>query len=375
MRKFFLVAVAGLVILTATPVLAAGSLNKLPTKLTYTKEWLNVNVFSWRSSSKIKTLDRYAFVRAANIETVKDQPSQIAEYSRRYANLKTKENNLLEKKKLSSDIVNLIQMNTLDQQRILSQVRQSLTDQNSKTALASLQEQVTNQIENTLASKVGGAAATDFKNNVVAAWRDPKGESTNEKGTRVYAVGTTADNNNINNGVIIDGGQAQITEQNGQLKIEYAPGTGQNSVTTAKGEKIWKIVQSDGTTIDSYTAASQVVIGGNTGVTSNIVVKTVSDQSTATSAQNVIAGSNGTAASVDVNNIKVVGGLPVSQTGQVPMESGGPATDPGQTITNSTNSLNSLNSTSSVSQSGSDSNSSQVEQAAPQPMLTPGTSN
>jgi len=68
MKKLLITLAVGLMVFSASPVLAADSQNELPTWLTYTKEWVVLNLFTWKSESKVKVLDDLASKRVDNIE-------------------------------------------------------------------------------------------------------------------------------------------------------------------------------------------------------------------------------------------------------------------------------------------------------------------
>lgn len=196
----------------------------------------------------------------------------------------------------------------VERQKILSMIRQETNSDEIKQLMTRVQEEAVNQTRATVSKILGDNNATNFQNNITAAWRDPLGEidTGNETATRVYAEGTTGEGVD---GVLIDGGEAKITQtKGGNLKIEYAPGTGPGSTTIENGEKRWRIQQSNGTVIESYTAGGQVVIGQSTGVSSNVIVNTVTGETSATSStttQNVVSGSTS-----GNTNIVVEGGNP-----------------------------------------------------------------
>lgn len=349
MKKIFIILMSILIISSASPVLAADGQVKLPTRLTYTKEWLNYNLFTWKAQSKVNLADQYATNRANEIKTIVDQnnSSELANLISRYSGLIAKTSQIIQKNKNnSSSLISIVKSDLLLQQKILSEARQSALIESDQKTIASAQESAVNKIKQNITDIENSEAATSFADQIVSAWRDPNQDTkNNETATRVYAAGTSLQTEDINNGILIDGGQAKIIDENNQLKIEYAPGTGPSSLTADNGKKLWKIQMSDGTVIDSYTAGGNVVIGKNSGTASNIVVNTVSGGTSSTA--NIMTGnSSGT------SGVTVVGGKSVVKTGQAGMESGGPAADPSQTIINSTNSTNSANSLNQTSGDG-----------------------
>lgn len=318
------------IVFASSPTLAADGQTNFSTKISYAKEWLNLNLFTWKAQSKIKLINRYAVDRAEETKLAVDQNKSdiLADVLSRYSGLITKASQIIQKDKNgSSTLIDITKTSLMAQQKTLSEARQSATVENDQKTIASAQEKAVNTLKQNIIDIESSDAATSFNDQVVAVWRDPKGEINvkEEKTTRVYAAGTT-ENGTIDEGVIIDGGQAKIVNENNQLKIEYAPGTGPNSVTGDNGKKLWKIVQSDGSVIESYTSGSNVVVGKSTGTATNIVVNTV-DGGTS-SAANVVAGSGS-----GTSGVTVVGGKSV-----VTVENSGDPTGAGNTVNNSTSS-------------------------------------
>lgn len=189
--------------------------------------------------------------------------------------------------------MNMVATHETERQMTLSKIRQESKSKTTKDLMVKVQEEAVNRTRIAIEKKQQNTDVENFQNNIVAVWRDPDGkiDPSNEKLTRVYAVGTTGEGVR---GVLIDGGEAKITQgDSGELKIEYAPGTGPNSVVGTGGEKKWKIQQSNGAVIESYTCGSQVVIGQSTGVSSNVIVNTVTG-GTSSSAQNIVGSVGGT---------------------------------------------------------------------------------
>jgi len=360
MRKIFVVlatiSMTFLMTFSASLAIAADEQTELPTQFTYAKEWLNLNLFTWKTESKISLVNRYATNRAEEIKSVatENKSDALAGLVTRYSRLIAKENQILQKNKANFPaFANVVKSGTLSQQNVLSEARQSATIEADQKTIAAAQESAVNTIKQNIADLENPESAADFSNQVVAVWRDPnKIIKNDETTTRVYAAGTSLETSDTNNGVVIDGGQAKITNENNNLKIEYAPGTGPNSVVGEDGKKVWKIQMSDGSIVESYTAGSNVVIGKSSGTASNIVVNTVSGGTSGTA--NVVVGSGG------ASGVTVVGGKAEIKTGQASMESDSPASDPLQTSTNSLNSINSGNSLNQTSGNGQG-----VEQVSP----------
>ncbi len=305
MKKIFIVFGICLMIFLATPVLAADSQAKLSTRLTYTKEWINLNLLTWKSESRVLVLDDFATVRVADIQIASqsDDGIGISSLTDRYLKIKERETNTIETKNISTDTLNLVVKRELERQRILSTIRQETKSEIIKNLISQTQEEAVNRTKSAIEKTQKDEDVKNFQDDVVAIWRDPKGEieEGEEKTTRVYAEGTTSEGVG---GVIIDGGEAKIIKgDSGDLKIEYAPGTGPGSVVDASGKKKWTIQQSDGTVVESYTSGSQVVIGQSTGVSSNVIVNTVAG-GTSSSAQNVVGGTSG------ASNVIIEGGSP-----------------------------------------------------------------
>lgn len=325
MKLYIIGGIIGILLLIPVGAKAATDQGQLPTKWTYTREWVNTNLLTWRANAKLSLLVIYATDRASNIVTATNSGAidKIPDLSNRYIAIETKINSILTSRNLAnkSALVETIQTSTLNQQQILSEARQKLTDDTAKQSLATIQSSAVNQFKSVVSNVKGQDGVAEYANQVVATWRDPGKTVANEEVTRVYAPGTYEATTSSNNGVIIDGGQAKVSQgSNGDLKIEYAPGTGPSSVTANDGKKIWKIQQSNGTTIDSYSAASNVVAGGVSGNSGNVVVNTVSGGTTSGAAQTV------------------VGGGPSSAPAGVKVEGGIPASNPAQTQTNTLNS-------------------------------------
>ena len=329
MKKILVALITGLILFTAMPMRAADDKAHYPTWFTYTKEWIVLNVFAWKADSKLVVLDRYATKRVSNIESASQNGADenIPDLADRYLQINEKERNIVQEKNMSLEKINLVMERELERQRILSIIRQETQSDKIKNIIVEVQEQT---VENAklIAEKTNSEQEIrNFQDKIVTSWRDPKNESKDEKATRVYAAGTELKDGDATNGVVIDGGEAKIVNENNRLRIEYAPGTGPSSATTNSGVKIWKIVQSDGTVIDSYQAATRVVIGQSTGVSGNIVVNTVNG-GTGTSA-NVVVGDGGN------SGVTVVGGKQVVNT-----VNSGNATASGNTVNNSTNTVN-----------------------------------
>ncbi|MCX6810453.1 MAG: hypothetical protein NTY30_01795 [Candidatus Berkelbacteria bacterium] len=295
MKKTLLILVASLVIFLATSALAANGQSKLPTQLTYAKEWINLNLLTWKSESKVKTLDNYATERVANIQTASQSSddSGVSTMADRYLQLKDKETNIIKTKNISADTINMVVSRELERQKTLSTIRQETKSETVKNQIVKAQEEAVSKTKSAILKKQQDTDVKEFENDIVGAWRDPDGtiDPSNEKNTRVYAAGTTGEGIN---GVLIDSGEAKITQDSGKLKIEYAPGTGPSSVTSDSGQKKWTIQQSNGTVVENYTSSGWVVVGQSTGVSSNVIVNTVAG-GTSSSAQSVTGSSGGTA--------------------------------------------------------------------------------
>ena len=138
---------------------------------------------------------------------------------------------------------------------------------------------------------------------MVIRWRDPENKvaQNEEKATRVYADGTSATGNN---GVLIDGGQAKITDENGTIKIEYATGTGPQIVSGANTTTKWKIKQSDGTVIEDYSSANKVVIGQTSENSGNTVINTFEGKAINTNQPQYIKGNIGNTAGQSIQEVE-----------------------------------------------------------------------
>jgi len=299
-----------LAVFSAQTVFAASNSAKLPTRWSSWVESVNYNVFTWKSNSKVALLDKYASYRVEAIKTVVAENSAdlTKQYADQYQNFKTKQFNLIKNKNLNQETIQTAANNTIAQQKELSVLRQA-SNENIKKVIASVQEAVANDQKKILEQKTGEEKAGEFADQTVAAWRDPQNQTKGEEAaTRIYASGTSASGRD---GVIIDGGEGKIVEgSNGELKIEYAPGTGPNSVTNTQGKAVWTIVQSDGSVVTSYQAAGPVVIGGTVGVAGNVIVGS-GGQSISGSAQQVTGGSGGT------GEQKIEGGTGSGEQGKV----------------------------------------------------------
>lgn len=326
MKKIFIALAVGLIILCATPASAAGKQNNLPTRFTYAKEWVRVNILTWKADSKVKVLDNLATTRVENIMIANQNNSNFSVYGDKLLQIKEKQNNIIQTKNISDDTVNKIAAQELERQKTLSMIRQNAQSDDIRNKIVSIQEQVVNNTKSSIEKVSNKDTAEKFSEKIISTWRDPKNEIKDEKETRVYAAGTS-ENGTIDEGIIIDGGEAKIDKDNaGNLKIEYAPGTGPSSTTTESNKKVWKIQMSDGSVVESYTSGN-VVVGQSNGTASNIVVNTVNG-GTGTSA-NVVVGSGG------VSGVTVVGGKSVVNTVET-----GNAAGTENTVNNSTNSVN-----------------------------------
>lgn len=314
MKKALLVSL-GLLIMSSQTVLAAGGSAKLPTRFDYFKESINYYLLTWKSTSKTMVLDKYANKRVEAIKTVAKDGNLdlLKKFCDEYQGLKTRQFNLIRNKNLNQATIQTVTQNTIIQQKELSILRQE-SEQDVKKEIAKIQETVVNGQQQSLEQKVNKQAAEDFADQIVAAWRDPQNITKNEeKATRIYAAGTTAGGRD---GVLIDGGEGKIIEKsNGELKIEYAPGTGPNSVVNTQGKVVWTIQQSDGTVVTSYQAAGQVVIGGTKGTAGNVIVVS-GGQTTSGAGQQVVGDTSGSGGQkVEGNVIQGQGG-----TGDVKVE-------------------------------------------------------
>lgn len=305
----------------------------LPTRWNYAYEWVNLHLFTWKIESKVKVYDKYATERAQNIALAynSSELDQVEPLSSRFVFCEKEISQILEQKNIANKIALLetVQNGTIERQRILSEVRVSLQNEEQKRITATLQEESVNNMKNTITAVRDKDAADKFSDKIVSAWRDPQNTIINdEKETRVYAVGTT-ENGTVDDGVIIDGGEAKISKDSGgNLKIEYAPGTGPSSVTADNGKKLWKIQMSDGSVVESYTSGGNVVIGQSTGVSSNIVVNTVAGGTGGTAS--VVVGNNSSSAGT-----VVVGGKSVVTSVDTSVSAGS------NTVDNSTSSAGS----------------------------------
>lgn len=308
---------------------AADTVTELPGRSTFVIEWINLNILTWKSKSKVIVLNDYATRRVQEIKIASDtnNDNQINNLVQRYSAFQDKINTIMNQKKIQNKatLVDTIRTQAIEQQKILSQVRQNTESEEVKKIIASTQEENVSKTKDLISNINGKDEANSFASQIITAWRDPNNSVKDEKTTRVYAAGTESTNNNANNGVIIDGGEAKITQNNtGDLKIEYAPGTGPSSVVGDNGKKIWKIQMSDGTVAESYTTAGRVVIGQSGQTTTNIIVNSVSGGTTGT--QRVIQGDGN---STGTGGVKIEGGLPgvvggSSGTGGVKVEGNTP---------------------------------------------------
>lgn len=321
---FILILIISLVIVVPSTVMAATSSNKLPSRFTYAKEWLYLHVWTLKSDSKIGVLDQLISTRTENIKIAVETQKidQIDNFAERYQNLKDRQNKIIENKSIPQTTIDSVVENEINRQRILSQVRQEVAVESVKKEVAAIQEQAVSSTKDILEIKDINQSK-QFQEKIVDVWRDPNQTvaASDEKNTRIYVAGTTIEN--IKNqevvGVVIDGGQAKIDiAPGGDLKIEYAPGTGPNSIVSDNGQRKWKIQQSDGTVIENYLAAGQVVVGQTSNTVGNVIVNTVAGGTTNTP-QTVVGGGDSSAVKkVEGNNPGVVGGS--EGTGNVKVE-------------------------------------------------------
>ncbi len=292
MKKILLTIAVGLMVFSVSPVQAADSQGELPTWYNYATEWISLNIFTWKSESKVKLLDDLATKRVNDIQTANEIGSdeEISTLADRYLQIKEQESNWIETKNISIETMNMVATREMERQRILSRIRQESKSEDIKTLMIQVQEEAVNRTKSTIDKMQEDADVEKFENDIVSAWRDPDGtvDADNEMNTRVYAAGTTGEGVN---GVLVDGGEAKITKNtSGELKIEHAPGTGPSSVTSDSGQKKWTIQQSNGNVIDDYTSSGWVVIGQSNGISSNIIVNTTGGDSS--SAQTTSGGTS-----------------------------------------------------------------------------------
>jgi len=296
----------------ASPVLAAQSQPTLIDRLTYVKEWVDLNILSFSKEAKVKTLSRYSLEYAKKVETAlnNNQTEKTSQLLDHYQTLKNNQNQIIETTNLKDEVLQTAKDGLVQEQKVLSNVRQNIDDDETQKEIAGVQQSTTNQVKNVINNTQGGQQAQDLVDEVVSVWRDPENQATEEKATRVYAAGTTASGNN---GVVIDGGEAMIKEdQNNNVKIVYAAGTGPQSTTAESGQRVWKIQLSNGSTVDSYTSGSPVVIGGTEGVSGNVVVNTINGQQTLGPTTIVLTSQNAPAGQT-VQNTQVVQTTTVNQ--------------------------------------------------------------
>lgn len=291
----------------ALPVQAATA-NGLPSKTSYFIEKLNLSIFTFRTSSKIKTLDRYANERVNNIQTVytAKEFAQIENFAGKYTDLKSTELSLIENEKITGGLLEAVKTATVEQQKTLSVVRDGLEDENIKQNITKVQEDIVNKSRGVISNVENKESADKFVDGVVTVWEDPQGlkggatyagGTTAGEATHAYATGTSAGGVN---GVVVDGGQAKVVQgSNGDVKIVYAPGTGPSSVTKDDGKKVWVVQGSDGSTTQSSSSTGNVVQGGGGTATENESGNTVvggggQGSNNTGGGQNVVGGSSGT---------------------------------------------------------------------------------
>ncbi|NCN24475.1 hypothetical protein GW918_00070 [Candidatus Berkelbacteria bacterium] len=293
------------VLLLVAPSVVRAESTTLPTRWTFAKEWISYNVFTLKAESKIQLINGLSNQRTAEIKLAAEQNSAdvVKNLTFRLENMIQKQNRIVEKKQLKNQTFNQIKENELSRQAELSNARQIATQAEIKEQIASTQGKIVQQTQTILQEKLGEDKASEFREQVVIRWRDPENKvaQNEEKPTRVYADGTSATGDN---GVLIDGGQAKITDENGTMKIEYATGTGPQIVSGANTTTKWKIKQSDGTVIEDYSSANKVVIGQTSENSGNTVINTVEGQTTKTNQPQYIKGNGGTTAGQSIQTLE-----------------------------------------------------------------------
>ncbi len=292
-----------------TGVVRAADENQLPSRWTYSKEWISLHLLTWRHENKVSLMNELATKRTEEIKVAdaSGQQDRVEKLAQRYEYLEGSMSSRLESDNTEDDLIDTSEQNVIERQAVLSQVRQETQSSATKETIAQVQERAVNRMREALATSQDEETVDNFVDRVVTVWRDPKGMTVKidvDKESRVYAPG---DKITDNDGVIIDQGEGKISQnKQGNLKIEYAPGTGPNSVTTG-GKRVWKIQMSDGSVIDSYKAGGMVVVGDSKTTTSNVVIVNTTDGGTTNSAntvnQNTVDGGVGGNAegSVEVN--------------------------------------------------------------------------
>jgi len=209
------------------------------------KEAIQLNLFTFKISSKANTLDSFASQRVAEMKSAltKNETGPIEQSLNRYDTQKTKALGYAEK---SSDdaVMNQIRERTLQQQRELTILQQSLQDQNLQGRIVEVQKKTANEVKNTVTVVQGGNQANEVENEIKNVWYAPGTGPSDMKGDAPasweYAAGTGPAN--------VEGGTT------GTGGVKYEGGSGQVIQGGASG--------TGGQTIQGN---QQGVVGGETG--------------------------------------------------------------------------------------------------------------
>jgi hypothetical protein len=231
-----LAVVLSVLFLWVTPTLAADTASTtLPTSNVYTwvkvKEFVRLNVITFKKASKIKVLESFSATRIAELQAAvtRSDNEAIDPALTRYSNQKTKALQLAQK--LSDEaLLNQVRERTLEQQRTMTELQVALEGQGDvQQNIVRTQKEVADQVINTVRVVVGEAGANEVVESTKEVWYAPGTSGvappagwTYEGGAKnTYAPGTSAGGTG---GTVIEGGS------------QYAPGTtsgGTSSNTTS----------------------------------------------------------------------------------------------------------------------------------------------
>lgn len=146
---------------------------------TRAKEWMNTYLFTYKKSSKAKTLDRYANERVNEMQYALSQNdnSSLDKSLDRYSSQKSK---ALEYAKSAKDqlIIDQVKEETLEQQKIMTEVQLQLDNSvELQNRVVEVQKDIADKIVNTIIVVQGDQAGTVVAGEIKNVW---------------YAAGTTA---------------------------------------------------------------------------------------------------------------------------------------------------------------------------------------
>jgi len=253
LNKIVLTSMA-ILILSFTSVYAATSDTiTLPTSSAFTwvkaKEWLRINLFTFRVSSKASLYNGYSDRRISEMNYAQGQgdTDAITQSLTRYENQKQR---ALQYAIRANDqaIMKRIRQMTLDQQRQMTQLQLKLESNGElQKNIVRVQKQVAERSQGTVEVVEGKDAADTLEQQTWVVWRDPNADvngklpALSDTATLEYAPGTTAGGG----GHVYEGGSGHI----------WAPGTSGGGTGNATNETSTQVIEGDGSGSSSTSSS------------------------------------------------------------------------------------------------------------------------